>query len=128
MKSNGKSQIIPLKRRANFILLMLVPVVLSCAPVQFQPVEIERATDLSRFGEFQGLKIGVSAYLDPIQSHKTFGTDLFSKGILPILVMIENDTDLAFMVEQKHFVLYPAFQRETAESDGTPTTDAVDRK
>jgi hypothetical protein len=123
-----REKVIPLKRRANVVLLLLIFVVFSCAPVQFSPVKIEHATDLPHFDHFQGLKIGVSAYLDPIQSSETFGTDLFSKGILPILVIIENDTNLTFLLEQKHFALYPAFQRETAESDGTPTTDTANKK
>jgi hypothetical protein len=117
-------------KRWQIVVLLLLIFVFSCAPVQFLPVN-KHIADLQYYDEFQGLKIGASAYIDPIQSRETFGTDLFSKGIIPILVIIENETNLTFLLEQKYFTLYPDFQRETAESDETihlPTTDTADIK
>jgi len=117
----------PLKRREIVVILLLIFVVFSCAP-KLVPPEIEHAADLQLFDESQGLKIGVSAYINPKQSRKTFGIDLFSKGILPILVSIENNTGSDFLLRKKLFSLY---QRETDDSSSillSSTTDTTAKK
>lgn len=100
-------------RRRKILALPLILVFFSCAP-KLVPPEIKPAADLPLFDESKGLKIGVSPYIDPKQSRETFGIDLFSsKGILPILVRIENNTGSDFLLEQKVFSLC---QRENGES------------
>jgi hypothetical protein len=115
-------------RRREILALPLILVFFSCAP-KFVPVEIKPAADLPLFDESKKLKIGVSPYIDPKQSRKTFGIDLFSKeGILPILVRIENNTGSDFLLEQKVFSLS---QRGNDESSGmlfSSTTNTTGKK
>jgi len=114
-------------RRREILALPLILVFFSCAPKPVPP-EIKPAADLPLFDESKGLKIGVSPYIDPKQSRETFGIDLFSKGILPILVRIENNTGSDLLLEQKLFSLS---QRGNNESSGmllSSTTNTTGKK
>jgi len=117
---------IPL-RKMEILVLSLISVLFSCAPKPVLP-ERKPASDLQFFDEYKGLKIGVSPYIDPIQSRKIFGINLFGKGILPILVRIENNTGSDFLIDKKLFSL---FQCETDKSSGkliSTTTDTTGKK
>jgi len=65
-------------------------VVSGCAPVEMEKVVVQRADQYRFTLQQQGLRVSVDPYTEDVRLRESFGCDLLSRGILPVLVVFEN--------------------------------------
>ena len=101
----------------------------SCSPVEIKEVTIQKA-DYYRFtSQKAGLKISVDPYTEENRLKDFFGCDLLSRGVLPILIVIENQNaeDGYILVKEKSvLVLQNTDPTNTLSSLGTGSYDSQD--
>lgn len=74
------------------VMTVILFVFTNCSPVQVREVIIQRADHYKFSSEKSGLKISVDPYREERRLQDFFGYNLLSRGILPVLVVIENQT------------------------------------
>jgi hypothetical protein len=101
----------------------------SCSPVKIKEVTIQRA-DYYRFSSKKaGLKISVDPYREENRLTEFFGCDLLSRGVLPVLIVIENQNaeDGYILVKEKSaLVLKTTNLTNTGSNLGTGSYDSHD--
>jgi len=71
-------------------LMIFFLVATGCAPVEIKKVTVLKAADYKFRSENAGLNISVDPFREENRLKVFFGCDLLSRGILPVLVVIEN--------------------------------------
>lgn len=101
----------------------------SCGPVEIKEVTTQKA-DYYRFtSQKAGLKISVDAYTEENRLKEFFGCDLLSRGVLPILIVIENqnaEDGYILLKEKSVLVLQNTDPTNTLSSLGTGSYDSQD--
>jgi hypothetical protein len=62
----------------------------SCAPIEMKKVVVQRGAHYKFSTQQSGLRISVDPYAENDRLQNTFGCDLLSRGILPVLLVVEN--------------------------------------
>jgi hypothetical protein len=83
---------LPSSRPSGWISVVTVFVfsLASCAPVQIQRNIAQKAGDYRFTTREHGFQISADPYKEEKRLHDYFGCDLLSRGVLPVLVVIEN--------------------------------------
>ncbi len=88
--------------------VILAFVFTGCAPIQIQKVTAHSADSYKFSLEKDGFKISVDPYREKDRLRDSFGCDLISRGILPVLVVIEDknaEDGYVLMLEKANLVL-----------------------
>ncbi|KPK98204.1 MAG: hypothetical protein AMJ95_05715 [Omnitrophica WOR_2 bacterium SM23_72] len=85
------------------ILLFLIMVIFlsGCATIQLPELTVKPASQYRLSQNKEGLVISVDPFLEKKRVEELFGTDLLSKGILPVLVVVENNSNSSTFYLQK---------------------------
>jgi hypothetical protein len=77
-----------------FILISTILVFcnINCAPIKIEKVVAKKADQYKFTSQHDGLKISVDPYFEKNKLLDSFGCDLLSRGILPILIVFENQS------------------------------------
>jgi hypothetical protein len=95
----------PAMKRLLVISLLVTTFASSCAPYTTQPATLLRMQSAAAAVEKQGLAVGVTPYLDTERSKATFGGDLKEAGILPLQILIRNNSAYPLTIRKSDFTL-----------------------
>jgi hypothetical protein len=83
----------------TLVLTLFVFAISSCAPIEMKKVVIQRTDHYKFTSQQQGLRISVDPYVESGRLQDSFGCDLLSRGIIPVLVVVENlSAEDAYMI------------------------------
>lgn len=71
-------------------LTIFILIITSCSAVEIKKVTAQKANFYKYTSEKAGLKISVDPYREENRLQECFGCNLLSRGVLPVLVVIEN--------------------------------------
>jgi hypothetical protein len=80
----------PLKITLASVLTLIAFAVNSCGPIEMKKVVVQQGAQYKFTSQQSGLKISVDPYTENDRLQASFGCDLLSRGILPVLVVVEN--------------------------------------
>lgn len=72
------------------MLTLIAFFVTNCAPTEIRKVAVQKADHYKFTSQQDGLRISVDPYTEKNRIKDSFGCDLLSRGILPVLVVVEN--------------------------------------
>jgi hypothetical protein len=110
------------------ILTILAFTVTNCAPVQMKNVVVQKSEHYKFTSHRDGLKISVDPYTEEIRLKDYFGCDLLSRGILPVLIVFENQSseDGYVIITDKANLVTPDLINSGVKSDEGQKTDEVE--
>lgn len=73
------------------ICLAITTITVGCT-LKVHEVDIQSVSFYKFTGESAGLKVSADLFTDKVELSKFFGVDLISKGILPVFIILENQT------------------------------------
>lgn len=80
----------PVKITLASILTLMAFAVNSCGPMEMKRVVVQQGAHYKFTSQQSGLKLSVDPYTEKDRLQANFGCDLLSRGILPVLVVVEN--------------------------------------
>ncbi|HZA54046.1 MAG TPA: hypothetical protein VE616_07340 [Candidatus Udaeobacter sp.] len=95
-------------------LLILFYFSASCASYTAQPVTLLRIQAAAASAEQEGFAVGVTPHLSAERNTQIFGADLKQAGILPLQVVVRNNTQERLKVRKGDFVLRLSSNNEYA--------------
>jgi hypothetical protein len=88
------------------VLPIIFLIIASCGPVEIKKVTTQKADYYKFTSQKAGLKISVDPYKEENRLQEFFGCDLLSRGVLPVLVVIENqNSDDGYILVKERSVL-----------------------
>ena len=82
-----------MKRISVGVLLVLLFGMLSCTTYKSQYVGFRPAADYPNSVAVEGVTVGAEAYADPATAREAFGFDIKKTGLLPVQVVMNNQSD-----------------------------------
>lgn len=113
-------------RRVLITMLVLTCLTVSCAPYIPQPATLLRIQTAAVSAEKQGLAIGVTPYLDTERNKQVFGADLKEAGILPLQVVVRNNSECPLTIRKSDFTLGLPGKSDYAPAPVTTVTDQLE--
>src|SRR5262245_42690859 len=97
-----------------FLVLPLVIVLAGCSTMKVPELKVQDASTYEFIAQTNGLVLAVQPLTAKDKVKETFRTDLVGKGIVPILVVVENKSASSFLLEkEKVFVVNPQLAQGT---------------
>ena len=109
------------------IVALAAAAVLSCATAyQSKPLPFKQPEAYANATTVAGIRIGAQAYDDPRTAADTFGFDVIGAGMLPVMVVIDNQGGQAVQIQaEQSFLedatgnLWPVLSRKAAQERAT---------
>jgi hypothetical protein len=80
----------PMKITLTSMLTLIAFAINSCSPIEMKKVVVQRGAHYKFSTQQSGLRISVDPYTENDRLQNTFGCDVLSRGILPVLLVVEN--------------------------------------
>ena len=93
----------------------LATLIAGCTTMNVPEFKVQETKDYKHIAETNGLLVAVQPVTDKTQVKEAFRTDLVAKGLVPILVVVENKSSSSFLLaREKIFVV----QADTGTNGG----------
>jgi hypothetical protein len=114
--------------RTNKIMLIAISLMIMGCSVKMSEVKIKPPLQYNLCQEQNGLKVAVDPFFEKERMENFFGTDMLSYGILPVLVVIENNhSNSGFLFQKTYFSI--AIKGENSDTkSGTDATIPKNQK
>jgi hypothetical protein len=106
--------------------------IISCSPVEIKKVTYQKADYYKLTSQKAGLRISIDPYMQEDRLKEFFGCDLPSRGVLPVLVVIENqnaEDGYIFLKEKSGLLMKDPDSKNTSNnsSDESYKSDKLDQ-
>lgn len=106
---------IPKNIVAVTFIIFLMNVIGCATPSRLPDVPIQRANQYDLWKNHDGLEVAVIPYIEKQKLNEFFGKNLLYEGILPILVVVDNNTNYPFLVLRENAALFTSDKETTKE-------------
>jgi hypothetical protein len=120
----------PIKITLASVLTLIAFAVNSCGPIEMKKVVVQQGAHYKFTSQQSGLKISVDPYTENDRLRDSFGCDLLSRGILPVLVVVENlsSEDGYIVVTEMATLMINGSINSKVQSDEGQKSEELDRK